>query len=69
MQQTKSAQQARFLRTRFLRFAIWALAMFITCIIVGIYAPHRIVLVPCIFLAIMVPAVLIPMQPRGDKQS
>jgi hypothetical protein len=69
MQQATSKQQARFLRTRFLRFALWATAMCVTCIIVGMHAPHRVALVPCVFLAIMVPAVLLPLKPKVDDPS
>jgi hypothetical protein len=40
--------------------------MCLTIAIVGMYAPHRVVLVPCIFMAIMVPAVLLPLKPKRN---
>lgn len=49
---------------RLLRMALWIIAMAVTEGIVGWYWPHKAVFVPCTFLAIMVPAVLLPMQAR-----
>ena len=60
--------QKTFIRWRLIRFVVWTLAMGITSMIVGTYWPHRAVFVPCFFLCIMVPAVLIPLKPTPDPK-
>lgn len=57
----------RFLQFRVLRFIIWAILMCVTSSIVGWYHPHKVVFVPCVFLAIMVPMVLLPMENKPRK--
>jgi hypothetical protein len=46
--------------TRFLRFAVWALLTFSAFLIIEIVAPHRAIFVPCLFVPLMVPMVLMP---------
>jgi len=58
---------ARFLRLRLLRFVIWAILMCVTASIVGWYNPRKAVLVPCVFIALMVPMVLLPMENKPSK--
>jgi hypothetical protein len=60
--------QKTFNRWRYIRMVLWALAMCITAIIVGNYSPRRAVFVPCFFLCIMVPAVLLPLKPATDPK-
>ena len=48
------------IKVRALRFAVWALAMLSACLIALIVAPQRTLFVPCLFLPLMVPMVLMP---------
>jgi hypothetical protein len=59
--QTRSAT-----RIRFIRFIAWALAMFGASLLMNIYSPRHMVFVPCFFMAMMVPAVLLPLRPRRN---
>jgi hypothetical protein len=52
----------RFNRLRFIRFALWVVATYVTFVIVECYAPRRAVLVLCFSLCLMVPAVLVPLR-------
>jgi hypothetical protein len=52
----------RFIQLRILRLVLWTVLMCVTSAIVGWYHPHKVVYVPCVFLALMVPAVLMPME-------
>jgi len=47
-------------RVRFLRFAVWALSMLSALLFTLVVAPQRTVFVPCLFLPLMVPMVLMP---------
>jgi hypothetical protein len=55
---------------RFLRFVVWGLLMLTASLITLDFAPHRIVLVFCLFLPLFVPMVLLPMrrQPSGSLE-
>ena len=55
---------------RFLRFSVWVLLMLTVCLITLDFAPHRVVLVPCHFLPLFVPMVLLPMRrkPSGGLE-
>jgi len=55
-------------RMRALRMILWMLAMCATSCIVAWYWPHKVIMVPPMFLAIMVPTVLLPLHPKS-KQS
>ena len=60
--------QKTLVRWRVIRMIVWVLAMSITTMVVGIYSPRRAVFVPCLFLCIMVPAVLIPLKPTPESK-
>jgi hypothetical protein len=47
---------------RFLRFSVWTLLMLTACLITLDFAPHRVSIVPCLFLPLFVPMVLLPMR-------
>ena len=51
-----------------LRFMLWAIAMSATGMVVGWYWPHKAVYVPCAFIAIMVPSVLLPLRPNPAQR-
>jgi hypothetical protein len=59
-------QNKRAVRIRLIRFIAWALAMFGASLLMNIYAPQRMVFVPCFFMAIMMPAVLLPLKPKRN---
>ena len=46
--------------TRFLRFAVWALLTLSAFLVVEIVDPYRALFVPCVFLPLMIPMVLMP---------
>jgi hypothetical protein len=60
--------QKTFNRWRYIRMVLWALAMATTASIVGMYSPRKAVFVPCFFLCIMVPAVLLPLKPVTESK-
>jgi ABC-type transport system involved in cytochrome c biogenesis permease component len=47
-------------KIRFLRFAVWVLSMLSASLFALIVDPRRTIFVPCIFLPLMVPMVLMP---------
>jgi hypothetical protein len=53
-------------QVRFLRFAVWALLMLSASLFTSNVAPRRTVFVPCLFLPLMVPMVLMPF---GKKET
>jgi hypothetical protein len=57
----------RFMQLRILRLVIWTILMGVTSAIVGWYQPHKAVYVPCVFIVLMVPMVLLPMENKPDK--
>lgn len=57
-------QYSTFHWVRFLRFAVLGVLMLAAFLITLEIAPKRVVLVPCIFLALFVPIVLLPMRKR-----
>ncbi len=59
---------SRFQKLRLLRFAIWAVLMAVTASIVGWYYPRKALYVPCIFIALMVPMVLVPMKNKQKAE-
>lgn len=58
---------ARFLKLRLLRLLIWTILMCVAATVVGWYHPRQAFFVPCIFLVVMVPMVLLPMKNKPDK--
>ncbi len=61
------AQDRRFVRMRLLRAIVWMLAMFLAYVLTDFYAPKKAVLVPCVFMALFVPAVLLPMRLKAKE--
>jgi sugar phosphate permease len=57
---------SRFLKLRLLRFCIWAVLMTVTASIVGWYYPRKAFYVPCIFMALIAPMVLLPMKNKPE---
>jgi hypothetical protein len=53
-------------KIRFVRFAVWALLTLSACLFTMNVAPQRTVFVPCLFLPLMVPMVLMPF---GQKKA
>jgi hypothetical protein len=59
----------RFMQLRILRAVIWTILMCVTSAIVGWYNPGKVVFVPCVFMALIVPMILLPMKNRPGKDS
>ena len=57
-------QSATHSMARFVRFAVWVLLMLTACLVTEAFAPHRRVLVPCLFMALFVPMVLLPIHSK-----
>jgi hypothetical protein len=57
-------QTATHSLARFVRFAVWMLLMLTACLITADFAPHRTALVPCLFMALFVPMVLLPLKSK-----
>jgi hypothetical protein len=60
--------QKKITRWRIIRLILWALAMCVSGLIVANYSPRRAMFVPCFFLIIMVPAVLLPLDKTADTK-
>jgi hypothetical protein len=57
-------QSATHSMARFVRFAVWVLLMLAACLITADLAPHRTALVPCLFMVLFVPMVLLPINSK-----
>jgi hypothetical protein len=57
-------QSATHSMARFVRFAVWVLLMLTACLIANAFAPHRTAIVPCLFMALFVPMVLLPINSK-----
>jgi hypothetical protein len=62
-------QRATHSTARFVRFAVWVLLMLTACLIADAFAPPRVVLVPCLFMVLFVPVVLLPMHSNKSGRS
>ena len=60
-------QHAGHSAKRGLRFMLWAVLMAATGWVTLNFAPHRVVLVPCVFMVLFVPMVLLPL--RGNRNA
>ena len=61
--------KTRLTKWRFLRMMVWLLGMLATTHVTSIYWPQRAMFVPCFFICILVPAVLLPLdKTAGTKQ-
>jgi len=49
---------------RFFRFCVWALLMLVAVLVTVHFAPRKALFVPCVFIALMVPMVLLPLEPK-----
>jgi hypothetical protein len=58
-------QIASHSKTRYLRFALWALAMLVAFVITINFSPRHTPLVPAMFIALFVPAVLMPLHKKN----
>jgi hypothetical protein len=56
-------------RIRLLRFIAWALAMVATSLVMNNFAPQRVIFVPCFFMVMMVPAVLLPLESKRKDRA
>jgi hypothetical protein len=55
-------------KIRFLRFAVWVLLAFSAALLTMEIAPRRTVFVPCLFLPLMVPMVLMPFEKKATGE-
>jgi hypothetical protein len=57
----------QFNKTRFIRFAAWALAMCVADIVALQYGLRWAMMVPAIFMALFVPTVLLPLNKKTQS--
>jgi hypothetical protein len=53
---------------RVVRFCLWTLLMLAACQITAHFAPRRVRFVPCVFLPLMIPMVLMPLRKTPKQQ-
>jgi hypothetical protein len=56
-------------KERFIRFAIWVIAMLAASLSTLQFAPHKVFLVPCVALVFFAPAVLMPLRRNQGGKS
>ena len=66
--QTVDNDSVRNRKVRIVRFINWGVLMCAACLITTGFAPNKVVFVPCVFMVLFVPMVLVPIRNKRQRE-